>query len=249
MRFLFYVLLIANIVFYLWSHTQRAQERTDDEGIPKAPERLLLLSETAVNRDAGTGSGLRAVPKPGVPDVVAGAPRVTTQMPAAPGSICRRIGPFAEMEEARRVLALVREWIDNPVLVTEPSETVDGYWLLYPRAGSIEEGRLNRKRLIEKGVKDVWLFEKGDMQGMISLGLYKTREEAEAERQRLAKLEVPIQVQPRISHAPVFWVQFDWIGSAVELDEAMIQIRGENPAVSVPPVQSCPSIASGGIVH
>ncbi|HWP01098.1 MAG TPA: hypothetical protein VNL74_10825 [Methylococcus sp.] len=249
MRLLFYLLLIANVVFYLWSHTQRAQQRTNDEGIPKAPERLLLLSETASNRDAGIDPGGRAVPKREVPDVVAGAPRATVRVPATPGSSCRRIGPFAEMEEARRVLALVREWTDNPVLVTEPSETVDGYWLLYPRAGSIEEGRLNRKKLIEKGVKDVWLFEKGDMQGMISLGLYKTREEAEAERQRLAKIEVPIQVQPRISHAPVFWVQFDWIGPVVDLDEAMIQIRGENPAVSVPPVQSCPPISSGRMPH
>jgi hypothetical protein len=247
MRFLFYVLLIANVVFYLWSHTQRAQERTNNEGIPKAPERLLLLSEAAPNRDPETDSGGQAVPKPEVPDAVVGAPQPTTRVPATPGSSCRRIGPFAEVEEARRVFALVREWVDNPVLVTEPSETVDGYWLLYPRAGSIEEGRLNRKKLIEKGVKDVWLFEKGEMQGMISLGLYKTREDAEAEHQRLAKLEVPVQVQPRISHAPVSWVQFDWIGPAVELDEAMIQIRGENPAVSVPTVQSCPLVSSGRI--
>lgn len=245
MRLLFYLLLLANVVVYLWSHVQRAREHTIDEMIPKAPERLWLLSEATLNRDTRIDPGGPTAPKQGVSDVAAGAQRPTVRAPKTPASSCRRIGPFAEMEEARRVLELVREWTDHPVLITESSENVDGYWLLHPRAGSIEEGKLNRKKLIEKGVKDVWLFDKGDMQGMISLGLYKTREEAEAERQRLAKLDVPIQVQPHISRSPVFWVQFDWIGPEVELDEAMIQIRGENPAVSVPPVQSCPPVSSG----
>lgn len=236
MRFLFYILLIANIVFFLWSlgHRSGAERHVDAKSV-EAPGKLLLLSEAAAFKVEAKPAASEKQPE-----------ESTDARVSAGDSACYRTGPFAEPAEARRALNLIKEWIDKPTLVTESSETLDGYWLLYPRAPNMDEGKGNRKMLIDKGVKDVWLIDKGDMAGMISLGIFKTREEAETELQRLSKLNVQIQVRPRISQSETTWVQFDWPKSGVELDEVMIQLRGENPEVSVPAIRACPRAQSPG---
>ncbi|QJD30229.1 hypothetical protein [Methylococcus geothermalis] len=229
MRFLFYVLLIANVAFFFWSLGHRDTKRHVDAKSVEAPGRLLLRSEVADARGDLPASAAETPPPVGF----------DSGSSAGDGS-CYRLGPFAETAEARRVLALVKDWIDRPTVTNESSESLDGYWLLYPKADNMDEAKGNRKMLMDKGIKDVWLIDKGDMAGMISLGIFKTREEAETELLRLSKLNVRAQIRPRITQSETAWIQFAWDKSAMELDEIMIQLRGENPDVSVPPLRACP---------
>lgn len=230
MRFLFYILLIANVGFFFWSLGHRDTKRLLDAKSVEAPGRLMLRSEV------GDSQGEIPAPPAETPPPLG----FDSGTSASDGS-CYRLGPFAETAEARRLLGLVKEWIDRPTVLSESSESLDGYWLLYPKADNLDEAKGNRKMLIDKGIKDVWLIDKGDMAGMISLGIFKTREEAETELLRLSnKLNVRAQVRPRITQSETAWVQFSWEKSAMELDEVMIQLRGENPDVSVPPLRPCP---------
>ncbi|MDF9393415.1 MULTISPECIES: hypothetical protein [Methylococcus] len=229
MRFLFYFLLTANVAFFLWSLGHRDTKRHIDVKAVEAPGRLLLRSEVADTR-----GGIPSPPLDTPPPT-----RAESELPSAEGS-CYRIGPFAEAAEARRVLALVKEWIDRANVTSESSESLDGYWLLYPKAENMDEAKGNRKMLMDKGIKDVWLIDKGEMAGAISLGIFKTREEAETEVVRLSKLNVRTQIRPRITPSETVWIQFVWEKSPLELDEVMIQLRGENPDVSVPSLNHCP---------
>lgn len=228
MRLLFYFLLVANVAFFFWSLGHRDTRRHVDIKAVEAPGRLLLRSEVA-----DTHGGIPSPPVGTPPS--AGA---DTGLLVGNGT-CHRLGPFAETAEARKVLALVKEWIDKASVTSESSESLDGYWLLYPKAENMDEAKGNRKMLMDKGIKDVWLIDKGDMAGMISLGIFKTREEAETELVRLSKLNVQAQIRPRITQSETAWIQFAWDKSPLELDEVMIQLRGENPEVSVPPLKPC----------
>ncbi|QXP91073.1 hypothetical protein [Methylococcus capsulatus] len=230
MRFLFYFLLIANVSFFFWSLGHRDTKRHVDVKSVEASGRLLLRSEVADTRGE-----IQSPPTESPPPA-----RIENEPPAGEAG-CYRMGPFAETAEARRVLALVKEWIDRANLTSESSESLDGYWLLYPKAENMDEAKGNRKMLMDKGIKDVWLIDKGEMAGTISLGIFKTREEAETEVVRLSKLNVRAQIRPRITQAETVWIQFVWDKSPLELDEIMIQLRGENPEVSVPPLSPCPS--------
>jgi hypothetical protein len=226
MRLLFYFLLVANVAFFFWSLGHRETRRQIDVKAVEAPGRLLLRSEVA--------DGRGEIPSPPTET----PPPAESELPAGDGA-CYRIGPFAETAEARRVLGLVKEWIDGASVAAESSESLDGYWLLYPKAETMDEAKGNRKMLMDKGIKDVWLIDRGDMAGMISLGIFKTREEAETELVRLSRLKVRAQIRPRITQADTAWIQFAWDRSPLELDEVMIQLRGENPEVSVPPLKPC----------
>ncbi|MEW6039602.1 MAG: hypothetical protein AB1648_15370 [Pseudomonadota bacterium] len=229
MRFLFYFLLVANAAFFFWSLGHRDTRRQVDIKAVEAPGRLLLRSEVADGRGEIPSPPVETPPPAGV-----------DRGALAGDGTCYRIGPFAETAEARRVLGLVKEWIDGASVAAESSESLDGYWLLYPKAENMDEAKGNRKMLMDKGIKDVWLIDKGDMAGMISLGIFKTREEAETEVVRLSRLNVRAQIRPRITQSETAWIQFAWDKSALELDEVMIQLRGENPEVSVPPLKPCP---------
>lgn len=229
MRFLFYFLLVANVAFFFWSLGHRDTKRHVDVKAVEAAGRLLLRSEVADIQGE--------IPSPPVET----PPPARADVAPPPGEgACYRIGPFAESAEARKVLGLVKEWIERAGTISESSESLDGYWLLYPKAENMDEAKGNRKMLMDKGIKDVWLIDKGDMAGTISLGIFKTREEAETELLRLSKLNVRAQIRPRITQSETVWIQFAWDKSPLELDEVMIQLRGENSAVSMPPLRLCP---------
>ena len=103
-------------------------------------------------------------------------------------------------------------------LVKKPSELTDGWWVLFPKAHDMDTAKSNRKMLLEKGVTDLWLFDKGPYKGAISLGLFKTRVRAEQAQKNSWAKGIITEVVPR-QYGRRLWVRIPWPGPATDLDE------------------------------
>jgi hypothetical protein len=98
----------------------------------------------------------------------------------------------------------------------------------------MDTAKSNRKMLLEKGVTDLWLFDKGPLQGAISLGLFKTRNRAEQAQKKFTELGIITEVVPRQVRSEAYWVRIPWNRPALELEE-ILQSADAKGATGVPP--------------
>lgn len=195
MKFIFYMLVLINIGFYLWeSGTQTAptQEVEPQEG----SERIVLLKEIPGRLKAQEIK----------PDI---------------SQRCYLLGPFPSEPIGHAALDNLRPHLTKIDLTFRSGDAPIGFWVLYPKADSVEAAKLNRKMLMDQGIKDVWLFDKGELQNAISLGFFDTKEAAEAMKQKFNERKIVTEIKPRMLKSEAFWLQMDWSGPKSEL-EALI---------------------------
>lgn len=248
MKYLVYLLVLGNVVFFLWE--TGFQEGQDADGpyreleIPSGLERIALRGEVAGNSGAApvvvaeAGPAVQ-VPLPEVPPPPEmAAPPAETNAPEKPVD-CFEIGPVQTHEEAEGFLELLKSHAPKAEVVGKPGDVPDRWWVLFPKAASLEAGRENRRMLAEKGVVDTWLFDKGPLQGAISLGLFKTREEAEAARKAFMDKNIVAEVVPRLVRGKVYWVKIPWHRPGLEFEEIVQVLNTQDPTLRIPAPIPC----------
>lgn len=124
---------------------------------------------------------------------------------------CFQWGPVTDETRARGILEQVKVRSNEASLVKKPSALTDGWWVLFPKAHDMDTANSNRKMLLEKGVTDLWLFDKGPLQGAISLGLFKTRVRAEQAQKNLPiKASSPRSCPVKYQETPIGCEFLDW---------------------------------------
>ncbi|WP_156912656.1 SPOR domain-containing protein [Methylocaldum szegediense] len=134
---------------------------------------------------------------------------------------CFQWGPVTDETRARGILEQVKVRSNEASLVKKPSALTDGWWVLFPKAHDMDTANSNRKMLLEKGVTDLWLFDKGPLQGAISLGLFKTRVRAEQAQKKFTDQGIITEVVPRQVPRDAYWVRIPWTGPTTDLDELL----------------------------
>ncbi|MFM8333038.1 MAG: hypothetical protein ACKN9T_15240 [Candidatus Methylumidiphilus sp.] len=217
MKPLFFLLAFANIVFFLWANgmgrTPTREEQILASGL--SVERLVLLKELpepalaqAEKLSAPDSPPHESVapaerPKPDFPAEPIPEP-AAAEKPEAPQETCRRLGPYASPQQAQ---AAAQAFGGQARLVKKPTPVETGYAILYPSAGSLEAAQANRKMLMEKGFKDVWLVDKGDNQYAISLAVVSRKDRAEAALARIVAQGVVAEIKPRRALAERWWLE------------------------------------------
>jgi len=245
MKYVFYILILANVVFFLWETNIIGQgggtaASYRELRLPHTVERIALLSERSAPPEKNTGVALadpsvtQAAPEPSEGETP--EPVQQADVPA-PESGCFQWGPVADEARAREVLNLVKAQSDQAALVRKPSDLTDGWWVLFPKAHDLEAAKSNRKMLLEKGVTDLWLFDKGPLQGAISLGLFKTRARAEQAQKKFTEQGVITEVVPRLVQSEAYWVRIPWTRPVPELEAMLKPWDGKRAADQrLPPV-------------
>lgn len=226
MKYLFALLLLANVVFYLWEST-----RGSDVGIathelklpPSAGERIVLIEELpAVPKKPAAPKPATPPPEPVVAETEKPAEPLTTTVDSAPAKqadpTCYWLGPYENDASARKALAGLPPLLNNAEVRRHSGEMPDGYWVLYPKAESMELARVNRQMLMDKGVRDLWVFDKGELQGAISLGLFKSRERANLAAEHFQAQSIAVEVRPRMVRREAPWITLRWPGERTELE-------------------------------
>lgn len=244
MKLFFYLLLLLNVTFFLLEIGFRGDSGDSyrELAMPSAVERIVLVEEPAATTDPAEAAETDAE----VPDVSPQAMELEAaqpdELPAPEAKIewppkvvdCFQIGPSQTREEADLRWQLLRSNAPEASVETWPGDVPDGWWLVFPKAASLDAARENRRMLAAKGVLDSWVFDKGPLQWAISLGLYQERGAAEAAQKPLMEKNIVTEVVPRMVRGKVYWLKIPWHRPALDLEEIVQVLNTQDPALRIP---------------
>ena len=231
MKYLFYVLVVINLVFFVWKlGLQHGETFLRDDN-----DRHMELPEDVADFEGGDDreeypAGPEAVEDATGPIIIEPPPE--PRHASAKG--CFEIGPIQNREAAEGFMSLLAHSAKEIRLVIRPGDVPEGWWVVYPKASTLEATHANRRMLEAHGIFDSWLFDKGPLAGAISLGLYKTREEADQALRLLAEKGIGAKVVPRLVRGEVFWLKIPWTGLPLALEETIQVLNSQDPTLAMP---------------
>jgi cell division protein FtsN len=242
MKWLFSILLIANLGIFIWLYPQHRQadgalqapaEKGDLRLVGESRAKLPDMAETP--SDAADPVAPRALrtEKPTPPDmpIAAAAPAevksAVDETPAAQEEVvpedaakdeeqprCETIGVFKKRAQAELLSVQLRALGLKPDIASETSNAQAGYWVLIPPQATRNQAIDIARELEAVGVEDLWRFTSGDLAHAISLGLFRDEERAMARRDQIASLGFNPVVRPRYREQTKYWLSYRYTGES-----------------------------------
>jgi hypothetical protein len=131
---------------------------------------------------------------------LAGAVGITEQ--------CGILGPIRDGQKAKSA----QEILENAgieVWVKEKSERTEiGYWVVIPSLGTSEKVQEKIQELADAGIKDIWVFQAGELKNSISLGMFSQKENASNYSQVAASKGFNTELRPRFMNKKQYRLGF-----------------------------------------
>ncbi|MEJ2440076.1 MAG: SPOR domain-containing protein [Gammaproteobacteria bacterium] len=167
MKWMIYILLLANLAFGLWSYRSQELASTNAPGPSENDNlRLVLVKEFRAQQN-----------KP-----------PTTNGNAETSGNCYTLGPFKAVDDADKV----RQELKQAGLTARRRSSTDttrkGFWVLLPPAASHAAARKIIDELKAKGIKDYFLVATGDQTNAVSLGVFSQSDTAQRRFEQLVEL-------------------------------------------------------------
>jgi len=209
MKWLFYLLVLANLLFFAW-HWQYPVEGPAASPPPATTqgEQLRLLSELSQPPDprSAGGGGLIEEPRSRPPERSGAGPVAEAEEVSPPAWRCHRISGLADKTELAAVReALAERRFEVVASGTEPGEK-KRYWVLLPPYGSAAEAAPVLERLKAAGLEDYYLVGGGENHNAISLGIFSSIDAAQRRYRQIRDLG--LQPEARELAIPVhrYWM-------------------------------------------
>lgn len=255
MKWLFSILLIANLGMFIWLYPQH-DEAARLAMVPADVGQLPLVGEPAtasepvpdVIPDAESDS--EPLPGPSVdsdeqtrlPPMVITADQDVDQeptlMPAQlsapepqPEPVCGTLGVFEKRSQAE--LVSVRLLADGAKtdITAETANNQAGYWVLIPPQENRSAAIAIAKRLEEAGVTDIWRFTSGDLAHAISLGLFRDEERARTRSDKIDEMGFETEVRPRYREQTRYWLNYRYQNGSRLQDDYWQELQGNLPVL------------------
>lgn len=218
MRKLVYILVFANLAYFVWHQYSPIEKPRDMKPVPLAPgiEPLVLLKDRPGAEPPVTVAAEQADEEP--PPVAAveaeteteteteAIPVIEYSAPAIPQPerVCQTIGPLLDKNDAAAISAQLYQQGYQPAVrggeVREPS----GYWVYMP-AMPADEARAMVNDLDANGMKDYFIGKRNH----ISLGIFSSKRKARARLKRIKTLGYDAQLDQRYRTRTVFWLDIE----------------------------------------
>lgn len=185
MRWVFYSLIILNLLYLGWHLTARMMPATAGAVVvgSGAPERLQLLSEVGERSQSENGD----------------APAV-----ASPAPLCTVIGPWPSVESGQ---AAVRALAAHAPRLRELQVARDRLnWVYLPPAESREIALRTLAELQSQGV-DSFVVNEGENANAISLGYFSSEDSARGLRIRMRNAGYPARVEETVRQVTEYWLE------------------------------------------
>jgi len=194
MKNILLVLLLANILYFMWG---LFSEETAEPGVAFIEEADLGPPlEVATGRDSDAIASVGAVLGSGEPSA----------LEAVVGRSCVTVGPFRENDDAdSAALEYSNEGMKTALRSTREAVFV-GHWVWIRNLTSEAEGKEILARLKAGGLGDAYLDRTEPEDLKISLGLFGEVEGAEKIELQARSLELPAEVVPSTRDRDVFYV-------------------------------------------
>jgi len=190
MRHVIYLLVMANIVFFLWNAIQGTTTEATDTTLPSLPpsvKPLVTLKERNA-KEAGELDELTATEPPG----------------AGIAFSCLTLGPFHSVKERKALEQRLHDSGYRPELHASEAKIIEGYWVYLPAMARDEAENITR---MLKGKKDRDYYIGKD--NLIALGAFKELSRAEIRLQEVRKYGLDPLLEPRYRTESVYWLDVD----------------------------------------
>lgn len=212
MKYLFFLVLFANIVFFLWEITNgdRKFDPPSRYGQNPSSQQILLVNEVRLNSPSDLRVAGQPVEEPSETQeaqqpadtaendnrtlVVEQAVENTTEFK----TFCYEIGPFADNKIQQKWLDDVRAKSDSTDIVKKPIDIHHGFVVFIPAHETFEKSKAYYEMLKRQGVTDLWLFKKGSSRGMISLGIYRKKQSGEKIQRQYSAQGIDARIKPYV---------------------------------------------------
>lgn len=198
MKWIIYVLLLVNLGLFVWHY--QPEDGAHHKSTREQSTRLVLLSEYEQQLQL-TGDGKDS-------------------------ASCYNLGPFTHRDSFRKAK---QRFIKQGITVFErvSSDSVrNGYWVLLPASNSRNLARVQIQQLKEKGVKEYFLIDTGEMKNAISLGVFSKPNLAKRRHDKVEKLGFRPIIRKIALPKRVYWLEWSR-QSARQPDKQMLEELAE----------------------
>ena len=158
------------------------------------------------------GGAADALPAPTIPELDPKLPRLqlvrdmvhTQELGGAP---CFSIGPLSSSLAQQRAEDRLRATAQRVRSRQTQSDRDLGWWVFLP-AGSRSEAMELTRQLAEDGQDDFFVVTRGDMENVVSVGLYENLENARARHRQMLARGFRAELEIRRESTPQFWVDY-----------------------------------------
>lgn len=194
MRNLLLLLLLANILYFVWGMVAKD---ASEPGIAVVDEaRLGPPLDVSTNRDAEAAASVGAVLGSGEPSALA----------AIVGRSCVTIGPFKASTDADTALTQYVGEGMRASLRSAQGQIFVGHWVMIREVSDRQTGNDMLEKLKQGGLADAYLVSTEDNGLDISLGLFGELDRAEKVELQAKSLDLPANITPRTREGNVFFV-------------------------------------------
>jgi hypothetical protein len=233
MRILFLVLVLANVVAFIWYGWLGVPAQTSHQitPLPHVQSLKLIAELTPAERQALVKE---ATPAPANPETPPPLSTNTSQM-------CVSYGPFPSSEAEQAGIVRLQKTGAKVTQRTVPGKVRLGYWVYLPPFGSRREADAAAKLLKQRGVKDIYVVTDEANHNAISLGVYRDRFGALAHQKKIREMGYRPLMTERFRDSPHYWLDANGTGSQLpaasvfsDLDEGDVSI-GRTACTSAAP--------------
>jgi hypothetical protein len=261
MRYLIYLLIIANLAFFAWY--PRPQVPKDPYPVHAPPvhpdvETLVLLSErqladeyhrrladaspettnAAARREPKIADTAQRTDEAAAPTPPQPAPPPEPEPavqpeppPAEPVAVCHTIGPFNAEADAKAAARRLARWGLEPKQRTSDVQEQNGYWVYLPSMPAAEAKAVART-LDEQGFSDYFI----GRQNYISLGLFSDKTTANRRRAQVERMGLEPRVGPRFKNRTAYWLDVEESSDKLLSDDRWSELETEQPEAQRQPV-------------
>lgn len=204
-RTFFLLLVIANVVAFIWFGWLQAPTQTTTAATPLPHVQPLRLVAELTPAERHALVKPQAAPPAAAPDATAS---------------CTSYGPFPDADAAQTGAARLQKDGASVTQRTVPGKARSGYWVYLPPFGSQHEAEAAAALLRKRGVKDLYIVTTAANRNAISLGVYSDRYGALAHQKTIRQLGYHALVTERFREAPRYWL--DARGAASQLPAASV---------------------------
>jgi SPOR domain len=219
-RYAFFALLFANLVYFAWAHW------IDTPPAPALNDATARLPQLKLAEEVAPSQRPRA----------SSAPEKTV---LAESTACFSIGPFGDLTNSAQAAALLKAKGFDPRQRAEASQTSDGYWVY---VGGIKTQADADKALVtleRAGIRDALVMpETSDAGRRLSLGLYSERARAERRAQAVQQTGLKAEVAERKIPGTLYWVDLSPLPGMNSIPLQDLFAEGVRSRIAVQP---CPA--------
>ena len=169
MRFIFFLLLLANIALLIWRFTIGLPDRSSAQSHGVSAQSAILQ-----------GKSLRLVGEPEDLKFEVSQAGVSRSAP-----LCKMVGPFEQEQQAENFIERLAVLDVHARVHAMEVSAGPGYWVHFPAEPNRDKARRQLAELQSRGV-DSYIIPKGELENGISVGVFSQRGSAQA---KLAQLQ------------------------------------------------------------